>query len=639
MNALADGELFAGFTDDERATVRERLRSRHFAPGAALLHQGQFSAELHIIGAGAVRVWSSDSLGRITDLARLGPGQFVGEMSLLTGQPHSANVTAISPTEALVLGRDDFLALLGSVPRLAQNISRVLSERLTHANQQQEQAERTAIVAVSSPFELAAGPVFALNLAVSLARHTRRRTLLAVDPATLDGPLAPLRATVLPPLATVTAGQGGTRAHREAPPGHPALPGVSLCLLDPADDNRGPLTLLDDIYGQIVLATARAPHDGYHWAAGATRHLVLAPAACLGDALLVRTLAAVEEMAGSAGVVATDLPCPPSLEETRALTKRAAAMVLRGVPIALALLAHEPLPPTVRRDRRGVLAAAVDWLARDITGMKVGLALGAGSARGFAHVGILRVFEREGVPLDVLTGTSIGSIVAGAWASGLTASTIGNILGVAGQHLLPMTVPYASIFSNRNVRKALRRMVGERHIEHLAIPYAAVAVDLATREPVVLHRGPLWKAMLASAAIPGIYPPVAHDGRILIDGAVRDPLPAGVAADLGADIVIGVRLSPAHSQNGASVPVPATTGANLLDVVFTMLDVMQEAIESHGTQGAALIIHPAVTKVTLRQFQQGRSLVALGEQAGEEALPAIRRLFPWLDRTTPVVYR
>jgi hypothetical protein len=85
--------------------------------------------------------------------------------------------------------------------------------------------------------------------------------------------------------------------------------------------------------------------------------------------------------------------------------------------------------------------------------------------------------------------------------------------------------------------------------------------------------------------------------------------------------------------------VPATTGANLLDVVFTMLDVMQEAIESHGTQGAALIIHPSVTKVTLRQFQEGRSLITLGEQAAEEALPAVRRLFPWLDRTTPVVYR
>jgi hypothetical protein len=95
-------------------------------------------------------------------------------------------------------------------------------------------------------------------------------------------------------------------------------------------------------------------------------------------------------------------------------------------------------------------------------------------------------------------------------------------------------------------------------------------------------------------------------------------------------VVIGVRLSPAPGARDAGGLVPAAVRANLLDVVFTMLDVMQEAIESHGSQRASLIIHPQVPKVTLRQFQEGSALVEVGEAAAEEALPTLRRLLPWL---------
>src|SRR4051794_15313822 len=98
MSMATESELFVGLTDEERAALEVRLRPRSFAAGGVLLQQGQFSAELHIIREGAVSVRSSDSLGHISELAQLGPGQFVGEMSLLTGQPHSATVTAISPT-------------------------------------------------------------------------------------------------------------------------------------------------------------------------------------------------------------------------------------------------------------------------------------------------------------------------------------------------------------------------------------------------------------------------------------------------------------------------------------------------------------------------------------------------------------
>lgn len=636
MSMVTEGELFVGFTDDERAALEVRLRPRSFAAGGVLLQQGQFSAELHIIRRGAVSVRSSDSLGKVSELAQLGPGQFVGEMSLLTGQPHSATVTAISPTESLVLGRDDFLALLGNSPRLAQNISRVLSERLTRTNQQQVKAPRTTIVAVACPPLPAAGPALAINLAVSLSLHTFRRTLLAVDSATLRGPLAPLCAMALPSLADVARDQGAAGAHRRAVPGHPALPGVSLCALGDAGSHDDALQVLEGCYGQIVLATVD-PGD-LAWASGAHHCLIVASAREVTAGTLASTLARAAQDGRRAGVVLADLAHAASVGLLQGLGAQIGTPILRGLTIQLDALADEGLPPLVRRERRGAVATEIGRLARHLAGCKVGLALGAGSARGFAHLGVLRIFEREEITVDALAGTSIGSVVAGAWATGMSADNIGRTLRAVGPRLLPPTLPYVSLFSNRNVRAALRQMVGEAHIDDLPIPFAAVAVDLHTRSPVVLHDGLLWKAMLASAAIPGIYPPVDHDGHLLIDGAVRDPLPTEVAADLGADTVIGVRLSPTLEGEAVARELTAIRGANLLDIMLTMLDVMQEAIEGHGSQRAALVIHPPVAKVTIRQFNAGSALVEAGARATEAALPTLRRLLPWIDRSRPLVF-
>jgi NTE family protein len=260
--------------------------------------------------------------------------------------------------------------------------------------------------------------------------------------------------------------------------------------------------------------------------------------------------------------------------------------------------------------------------------VSLGLVLGGGGARGFAHIGVLRVLEREGVPVDALAGSSVGAFVGGFWSCGLTLDAVAEALVWAAGRPFAPTMPRASLFSSRWIQARTRAIVGARRIEDLARPFAAVAVDLRTHEPVALHRGPLWRALIASGSIPGVYPPVAHEGRLLVDGMVRTPVPTGVVADLGGDVTIGVRLAPVPEGPGATVRPAAPARPNIVDIVFTMLDVMQEAIESLGSERADLMIHPQVTKVTLRHFAEGRALIAAGEAAAEEALPALRRLLP-----------
>lgn len=625
------GGLFAGLAAEERGELRQRLLPRAYAAGQVLLQQGRHSGELHVIVSGAVRVTARDTLGNVTDLALLGPGQVLGEMSLLTGEPHSATVTALEPTVTDVLSRDDFLALLSGSARLARNISQILSERLLRTSRRQLEAEHAAVTVVACPTLPTAAPAIGLNLAVSLARQTRRRTLLVLDSTTLTGPLAPLASRALPPLALLARDERAAETHRSPPPSHPALGGVDICALEEAESTTTPatvvaaLSLLAGVFRHIVVA----PAIGADFAAsiGASRLLLFAPLSRLRSRDLEVVRAAAVEMGTAVDTVATGVTVQPTMAERQGAYMVGDRPLLHALPAPLETFAAEPLPPLIRRERRGALAGAVDWIARDVAKLKVGLALGAGSARGFAHIGVLRVLEREGVPFDVVAGTSVGAVVGAFWSCGLSTDQINIALSAASRGLLRPTVPYVSLFSSRSVRAALRHTMGEQRIEELRHPYAAVAVDMATREPVALRRGPLWHAAMASAAIPGIYPPVSHEGRLLIDGVIRDPLPLGVAADLGADVLIGVRLSP--SKDGAGLATPGRV--NILDVVFTMLDVMQETIESHGSQQAGLVIHPRVGKVTLRQFSEGEPLIEAGAAAAEEALPALRRRLPWLE--------
>ena len=181
-------------------------------------------------------------------------------------------------------------------------------------------------------------------------------------------------------------------------------------------------------------------------------------------------------------------------------------------------------------------------------GPRIGLALASGGARGSAHVGVLKVLEREGIKVSAIAGSSIGAMVGGAYAAGASVERIeqewlNTDLPKVVRSFLP-TFPRAGLSSGGELRKYLKSMFGDLRIEDLEIPFAAVACDLDTGETVVLREGPLVDALRASSAIPGIFFPVRWGRRILVDGGLVEPLPVRVCRELGAEIVIGVDIVP-----------------------------------------------------------------------------------------------
>lgn len=272
----------------------------------------------------------------------------------------------------------------------------------------------------------------------------------------------------------------------------------------------------------------------------------------------------------------------------------------------------------------------------------VGLALGAGGARGFAHLGVLRVLERERIPVDLAAGTSIGALVGAAYASGRAANEVEALLRDC---FTPEAVRRLFSFDPAGARPTdttetgalalaaiLRRVVGDRTFDDLALPLLVVATDLEARREAVFSRGGLVEALLASSAQPGAFPPVEVGGRGYVDGVVAAPVPTAALAAAGADLIVGVNLYGREDLPcwPADAPEPIDPAPfripRLLDSLFRMQDRQQVDLGERLMARADVAIVPCFGPSTWRDFHRADQFVAAGEAAAEAALPQLRSL-------------
>jgi NTE family protein len=273
-----------------------------------------------------------------------------------------------------------------------------------------------------------------------------------------------------------------------------------------------------------------------------------------------------------------------------------------------------------------------------LCGLKVGLALGAGSEKGYAHIGVLRVLQRAGVPLDYLGGTSIGAAVAASRAGGHSPDEIERFFTSVGQAAFRFRFQRASLLSNAGLRDKMRDIAGRRRFEDLPIPLAVVAADLITGREVVFRRGVVWPALVASMAIPGIYPAQRIGPYMLVDGGILDAVPSDVVASLGADKVIAVNLSsnPTPPPIEAETAQPRGAPPSALKVLRSAVEIMQRNVSARTEGAATIVIEPTFEAPgsgswqRLRTFSEGRRYMDEGEAAAEAALPRLAEALPWL---------
>lgn len=246
---------------------------------------------------------------------------------------------------------------------------------------------------------------------------------------------------------------------------------------------------------------------------------------------------------------------------------------------------------------------------------RVGVALGGGFARGIAHLGVLRVLQQEGIPIDCLSGTSAGAMLAIAFASGHTIAEIERqSRNTRFRDFGNWKLSWMGLASNQKLEHYPRKYLGVNTFEELKIPLAIAASDLGTGEPAYFTHGPLGPALRASCAYPGMFVPVELEGKMLVDGFLSAPVPVNALRVMGADVVIAVFLEAASNR----------TPSSIVDVISLSFAILQRHADLEWRRTADIIIEPNVKDFLWDDFDKTPELMAAGEAAARAALPKIR---------------
>ncbi len=249
---------------------------------------------------------------------------------------------------------------------------------------------------------------------------------------------------------------------------------------------------------------------------------------------------------------------------------------------------------------------------------KIGLVLSGGASRGFAHIGVIKVLEANHVPIDIIVGTSAGSLTGAMYAYYADAAKLEKAAwGLTEDTVFDYSLPniLVGVVKGERVVAFINSRIPVKNIEQLKIPFAAVATDLVTGEKVIFTKGPISTAVRASISIPGIFKPLVIGKKILVDGGVVDNVPVGVARKLGADIVIAVDVSsPSYNPDIK----------NVIDVIMQTFNIMGNEISKYQIKDADVVIRPNVASVGMIDFDKKTFLILEGEKAARAALPKIR---------------
>jgi NTE family protein/lysophospholipid hydrolase len=595
MTLLASTGLFDVLDRSALEAVEAALEPVRVSGGDVLFCEGDPGDCLYVVSYGRLAISvARDGAERV--IAEIGRGEVVGEMAVLTGEPRSATVRAARDTGLVRFPREAFERLVESRPHVMMLVARRIVTRLRDMNKARPVTNLKTVAVVPLARDAATAD-FAARLVEALGRigptlHLDRR---AVEQRFGAGAAA--------------AGEGGRgkvgawldeqeAAYRYIVYACDAedSPWTSLCvrqadrLLLAAPGGRPPA---GDAYEKTMLDLCGAK-------AGVRREAVLLHAAGAGR---------------------------PS--------GTAAWLDRIGAPDA-----HHHVHDGAQDD--------VDRLARLLTGRAVGLVLGGGGARGLAHIGVLRAFRELGIPIDVIGGTSMGSVIAGQCAMGLDHEALVELNRkgwIDADPFRDKTLPVMALLACRKLDRMLEMMFGDARIEDLPIGYFCVSANLTQAEEIVHREGPLAGSIRASLAIPGVALPVCREGDLLVDGGVLNNLPGDVMRDLCGGSVIVVDVSP---QKDLSVDPAFGKAPSSWQVIGSRLNPFARSIKvpsvlaimtrtlvlsskyrtNQVKAGADLYIRPPVDGFGLFEWKSLDALADAGFRQGMEALRAWREAEP-----------
>jgi NTE family protein len=573
--------IFGNLPAPFRRSLLDRLKVIRVPAGTVVMREGDEADGAYLVRSGRLRVTQAREEGAAS-IGEIGPGQIVGELALLLARPRTATVTAIRDSELMMLPSEDFRGLVERHPEVLVPLSRVMLERST-SRVDEHPAALVRTITVVPLVPIAGIDDVIARLGAGLARFG---SVSVVDLARVEQEVGPGAATsdiddgrVLAWLATLE------QEHR-----------FILYVGDPESPRWTDRCFRQADRVLLVGHQRTAPSKAVPPAAPilARRDLVLLRPDHVGD--------------------------PSGAGEWLS---------------RVAVTAHHH----VRIGRQ----ADYDCLARVLAGRAVGLALGGGGSRGFAHLGIFAALEQAGVPVDAIGGTSVGAVMGATLALGWDHDTrVERALAfVQGRLALP-TLPLVSLSSSRRLTERLRapEFLGERRIEDFPCRYFCVSANLSRAEAVVHESGPAWWAMRASISLPGVMPPVCtEEGELLVDGGVINNVPVDLMAHrIEGGPIIGVDLDTSVEMRVGRPYPPTISGwqalgrrlnpfrradlPGLADIVLRAKEVGGRRAEQdrRSATNITLLLRPPTVGPGMLDFSAARQLIEAGYRYTAEML-------------------
>ncbi len=664
--------LFANLSTTELQLIADSTRLVEFKKDEVVYREGDPAGAFYVILSGRLRLFLTAPEGEQT-LAFLHRGDSFGEISLLTGETHSATVKVQNDTLLLVLTKDKFEVIIDRIPSLVLYLSRVLSRRLRRRDGRPAEFSEATIVAVHSAVRDVGCTMFAVSLAMSLTRETHQPVVI-VDMSLGGGeiartlgltPPAPLMKQAIERVLDRTALQQATHVHPL---------GFSILNVGQRADGRTAeliapvLTSLMDTFRFVIVDLPTDVDQTVLQALVQSDRIFLLTDAeedhVLRTQRLRRKLESLvqqtDEKIRLVVNLVTSAQTLQGIDEVERFGGPIAYVLPKTFSQGASLRPTDLLALVERHD--GAYAQTVRRIAREVGGVLVGLALGSGAALGLAHIGVLKVLEREKIPIDIIAGSSMGALIAAFWASGKSAAALEELAlrfrtrwQLALQFVDVPWLPLRGMFPGKGVAKYLRSVLTDKTFDDTWLPLRVVATNPYMRERIVFRSGKLVDAVRASVSIPGIFLPVLHEGNVYLDGGVSSPVPVSVLRQEGATRVIAVNVFPttkevqeldaklrqaktAKAEALARRWVPLRIGAMLwhegaklvsplvTHVLMRSMQMMEFEVGEVECQDADVVIRPTTPGAEWDEFYRAERFIQRGEEAANEALPHILQL-------------
>jgi NTE family protein len=576
-SVLAESVLFAGLSPpaiDALTAIAEPLTLRS---GQRLFSEGDSADHVYIVATGRLRVMIQDRLAGL-----VGALEPIGEIGLLSGEKRTATIEAIRDSQLIQIRKDQLMEFMVANPRALVTTTRVLIARLRQNQREQKQSSARS----ARNFAVIAGTPGVDATAAARAVHGYLTTLDSckmIDQAYVDRELGEAMAST------------------------------------PLTDSAGNDRLVE------WLNTLERHHRFLVYAAGADPGAWAARCMRQADRVLV--------------VVRAD--------ETPALTPMLDALRRSGIFAMIELIILRPPGAPggdvlawkalsgahahyfVRPDNQSDYAT----VARQLTGRAIGLVLGGGGARGFAHLGLLRALEEERLSIDLAGGSSMGALISAMVACGWSSHEMIPLLRetfVTHNYLNDYMFPRIALVKGRKILRRLREIFGQQLIEHLRMPWFCVTTNLTRGNAMVHDAGPLEIWLAASMSVPGIFPPVVYKGELLADGAVANSLPTDIMLGLERGPIIASNVSTEGDIRAPGIEGPDPEGLlnwtgpgeppNLRDILFRTATMTSESGTRLRSANANVYLRMPVLGIGMFDWKRMDEIIERGYQHAKEKL-------------------